>query len=107
MIHALFLAVGVFMVLWGVVICAMLVAMSLKAAKAIWLITVPGVAVVAFLALDFACHIFRTPRHVVPHQVGIASGIRWAIRGAAILLLLLKLYEFRAKRRARAARSSE
>jgi hypothetical protein len=52
----------------------MLIAMSVKANKAMLLVTVPGILIVAFLAFNFACHLFHLPRNVIPHQTQIVNG---------------------------------
>lgn len=104
MIHGFFLLVGVFMLIWGVVICALLISGSLKAGKAAWLVAVPGVLIVAVLALNFACHIFHISP-ILPHQKQLAVGIDWALRLAAIPLLLAKLFEVWRKRRNNTAKS--
>ena len=102
MIHAVFLLIGFFMIVWGIVICGLLIKMSLKAGKVILLVTVPGILVVAVLAIDFACHIFHLPRFVIPHQKQVADGIHWVLRLALIPLLLIKLYNFWLKKRTKA-----
>lgn len=79
MIHGILFFVGLFMIVWGVVICAML------------LVTVPGIMIVAFLAFNFACHLFHLPRNVISHQTQIVNGINWTLRLAIIPLLLMKV----------------
>jgi hypothetical protein len=99
MIHGLLFFVGIFMIVWGGVICGMLIAMSVKANKAMLLVTIPGILIIAFLAFNFACHLFHLPRNVIPHQTQIVNGINWALRLLMIPLLLIKVYEWWSKKR--------
>ena len=91
------------MIVWGVVICVLLIAASIKAGKGMWLVTLPAILVIAVLAIDFTCYMLRLPRHVVPYQAQIVSGIKWTLQAAAVPLLLIKLYELWSKKRAQAA----
>jgi hypothetical protein len=101
MIHGFFLLAGIFMVVWGIVICIMLITVNIRAGKAIWLVTIPGVLVIAVLALNFACHLFHLPHHIIPYQRQVVNVINWTVRFTVIPLLLAKLYELWGKRRAR------
>ena len=98
MVHAFLLLFGV---VWGIVICIMFFSFSLKAGKGMWLVTVPGILIVAALATDFAGHMLHLPHPVFPYQKQIVSAIRWALLVAALPLLLTKLYELGSKKRAR------
>ena len=99
MIHPLLLLLGVFMIGWGVVICAMLISMTLKAKKGLWLVTIPGIFIVAFLGFDFACHMLHASP-TLPHEKQIAAYLRWGLDAAALLLIALRLYEWWRKKRA-------
>ena len=101
MIHSLLLLLSVFMVGWGVVICVMLISMTIKAQKGLWLITIPGILVVAFLAFDFACHMLRVSP-ALPHEKQIAADLRWGLHAAVLPLIALKLYEWWRQKRTRA-----
>lgn len=99
MIHGVFLCIGLFMIVWGIVICAMLIQMSLKTNKGMLLVTIPGILIVAMLAFNFSCHLFHLPRNVLPHQSQIVNGINWTLRLLIVPLLLIKVYEWWMKRR--------
>lgn len=99
MIHALLLVVAFFLVLMGILFCVLLVHYTLKAGKGIWLITIPGVLIVAAITIDFICHVLHLPPTVFPHQRQIVNAIHWTLRAAAIPLLLTKLYENWSKKR--------
>lgn len=99
MIHGVFLVVGLFMIVWGVVICGMLISMSLKGGKTLWMISVPGILIVAFLTLNFAGHLFHLPHPFFSHQNSIVRGIGTVLSLAFISLLGPKLYEVWARGR--------
>lgn len=102
MVHAFLLLFGIFLVVLGVVICVLLFSVGLRGEKGIWLVTIPGIVVVALLAVDFACHILHLPRHVFPYQKQIIDAINWTLLIAALPLSLIKLYGLWAKKRAQA-----
>ncbi len=97
MIHLLLSLLGVFMALWGIIICVLLVTFSRKGPKWIWLVTVPGILFIAFTGFDLA---FPSPRLsvVLPHETQIAEGVHWAGCSAVLLLITLRVYEWRQKR---------
>ena len=99
MVHAFLLLFGV---AWGIVICVMFFSFSLKAGKGTWLVTIPGILIVAALATGFAGHMLHLPNPLIPYQQQIVSSIRWIPLAAVPLLLLMRLYELWSKKRARA-----
>jgi len=99
MIHGILFFVGLFMIVWGIVICGILIYMSIKAHKALLLVAILGILIVAFLAFNFACHLFHLPRNVIPHQSQIVNGIHWTLRMAIIPLLFIRIAEWWSKKR--------
>lgn len=101
MIHLLLLLLGVFMALWGIVICVLFVSFSRKGPKWTWLVTLPGILFIAFVGFDLA---LPTPRisAMLPHEKQIADGVQWAGCAAVLLLIVLRLYEWRQKKQTRA-----
>ena len=87
------------MVVWGIVICVMLFSMSLKSGKGMWVVTIPGILIVAALATDFTGHMLHLPRQVFPYQKQSINAIHWALWIAAVPLVLLKLYDLWSKKR--------
>lgn len=104
MIHALLLLFGVG---WGIVICVMLIFASLKGGKGTWLITIPGILIVAALAINFSGHMLHLPHQVFPHQKQVVSTINRTLQLAILPLLLIKLYRAWSKKRSRAVRRSD
>ena len=96
MIHTLLLFFGVG---WGIVICVMLISMSVKAGKGMWLVTMPGVLIVVALAANFTGHMLHLPHPVFPHQRQVMDFINFALQLAILPLLLIKLYGAWSKRR--------
>jgi cytochrome c biogenesis protein CcdA len=107
MIHIFLLIFGFYWVGVGIVICVLLFSVTMKAKKGIWLITIPGILVIAMLTIDFVCHMLHLPRHVVPYQAQVISTINWAFQLAVIPLLVMKLYEQWSKKRAQAILRSQ
>lgn len=99
MIHIFLLLFGV---CWGIVICVLLFSASLKAGKGIWLVTVPGILIIAALGINFAGHMLHLPHPIIPYQKQIIDAINWALLVAALPLSMIKLYELWSKKRARA-----
>ena len=75
MIHSFLLVVAVYLVVLGIVICAFLVAATIKGRKGIRLITLPCIFIVAVLCVDFVCHVMHLPRHVIPYQKQTVNAI--------------------------------
>jgi len=96
MMHIFLLLFGI---CWGIVICVMLFSFSVKAGKGIWLVTIPGILIVATLAIGFTCHMLHLPHPIVPYQKQILSTIRWISLAAVPLILLMKLFELWSKKR--------
>ena len=96
MIHVL---LPLFGVVWGIVICVMLFSFSIKAGNGTWLVTIPGILIVATLAAGFAGHMLHLPHPIVPFQEQIVSAIRWIPLTALPLLLLIKLYDLWSRKR--------
>ncbi len=103
MVHLLLLVFGVFLVVLGVVICVLLFLLSMKTRKAMWLVTLPGMVIVALLDIDFVCHLLHLPHPVLPYQKQMIRFIHGALDVAVVPLLLMSLYEFRAKKRGQSA----
>ena len=99
MVHAFLLLFGI---VWGIVICVMLFSFSLKAGKGTWLVTIPGILIVAALVTDFTGHMLQLPHSVILYQQQIVSSIRLIPLVLAPLILLMRLYEVRSKKGARA-----
>ncbi len=100
MIHIFLIWFGIYWVGVGVVICVKLISVNIKAKMGLWLVTIPGMLIVAILGIDFVCHIIHLPRHAIPYQTQIVNIINWALRIAALPLLLIKLYDLWLKKRA-------
>ena len=103
MIHILLLVFGVYWVGVGITICVMLVRASLKANKGLLLITIPGLLVMGVLTINFVCHMLHLPNEVMPHQKQIVNAINVGLQIMIVPVMLLKLYELWAKRRAQAS----
>ena len=87
-----------FGVCWGIVICVLLFSASMKAGKGMWLVTAPGILIVATLAIGFTGHMLHLPHPIVPFQEQIVSAMRWIPLTALPLLLLIKIYELWSKK---------
>jgi len=103
LIHSSLLVVAAYLAVLGIVICAFLVAVTIKGRKGIWLITLPGIFIVAVLGVDFVCHMMHLPRHVIPYQKQIVNAIHWTLDVVMVPLVLIKLRELWLKRLARVA----
>ncbi len=97
MIHPLLLLLGVFLVVVGVVICVLLVSVTIKGPKGIWLVTVPGFLITAFLGINFACHVLHLPP-LLPYQKQISTAVHWVLDAVAVPLVVFRLYEWWQKR---------
>jgi len=102
LIHSSLLVVAAYLVVLGIVICAFLAAVTIKGRKGIWLITLPGIFIVAVLGIDFVCHVMHLPRQVIPYQKQVVNAIHWTLDAAMVPLVLIKLRELWMKKQARA-----
>ena len=103
MLHAFLMLLSAYLIFVGLIICVLLFRASFKAQNKIWLITFPGIVVVALLNLNFVCHILHL-RAPIPHLKQIVSGIQIALDVALLPLVATKVYEWwRKKRRPTAA----
>lgn len=100
MIHILLLLLGIYLVGIGLLFCAMLVRVSMKANKGMLLITIPALLVVGILTINFVCHMLHLPDDMMPHQKQIVNAINVGLQVAAVPLVLMKLYEIWSKWRA-------
>ena len=90
-----------FGVTWGIVICVMLISASRKADKKVWLVTVPGIMIIALLALNFTGHMLHLPYPLIPCPKPIMSALHWTPRIAAVFLVAIKLWDVWSKKRTR------
>ncbi len=93
MLHAFLMLLSFYLIFLGLTICILLFRASFKAKNTIWLITLPAIAIVALLNLNFVCHIFHL-RAPIPHLKQIVSGIQIVVEVATLPLLAMKLYEW-------------
>ena len=102
MIHIFLLVFGFYWVGVGILCCGMLIFQSAKAQRGIWLITIPAILVIGLLTINFVCHMLHISNGVIPYQKQIVNAINRGLQIVTVPLVLMKLYEIWAKRRAKA-----